>query len=287
MTEGRIVKGVGGLYVVAVRGGFVFCRPRGILRKQRVSPVVGDIALITEGKDGETGSIESVLERKNELLRPRVANVDLVAVVCAADTVNLFSLDRYLVILEEQTTTGPFEICLLINKRDLADETYIGHMRDIYETAGYRVITTDTVTKGGTDALVSLFRGKTTVLAGESGAGKSSIINALCDNYVMAVGELSKKIPRGKHTTRHAEMFMTDTDSFVADTPGFASVTITATRDAIARCFREFAPHTDACRFADCRHIHEPGCSVREHMEAGISRTRYEHYVSFYTEAGK
>jgi len=291
MTEvrGRIIKGVGGLYTVETDSGVEICKPRGIFRKTAHAPLIGDLCVISAAENEKTkvGIIENISERKNELARPRVSNIDAAAVVCAADSINFFTLDKYLIILEGQAAENKFEIAVVINKIDLADEKKIEKIKKIYGSACYPVFFLSAATKEGTDAFFISLRGKTTAFAGQSGAGKSSIVNLICGKEVMEVGELSKKILRGKHTTRHAELFRAgaDSETYIIDTPGFASLKFAnVTKTNLKNYFREFKKFTDICRFADCAHINEPGCEVREQAGKEIAASRYENYLKFYEE---
>jgi len=288
-TGGRIIKGVGGLYTVVMESGIKICKPRGIFRKTDHSPLIGDLCAISaaENDKNKFSVIESISERKNELARPKVSNIDAAAVVCAADNINFFTLDKYLIILEEQAAENKFEIVVVINKIDLIDEKKIEKIKNIYGSAGYPVFFLSAATGAGTDAFFISLRGKTTALAGQSGAGKSSIVNLICGKEVMEVGELSKKISRGKHTTRHAELFRTgaDGETFIIDTPGFASLKFAnVTKANLKNYFKEFAKFSDICRFADCAHINEPGCEVREQAGNKLAASRYENYIKFYEE---
>jgi len=286
VSEGRIIKGVGGLYAVQAADSAYPCRPRGILRLDGVRPAVGDNCLFTPGEDGEDGSIEKILPRRNALVRPAVANVDLVVAVCSVDMINLPLLDMYLVLLETQKPDeGAYNIAVLINKMDLTDDDTMTITRRAYEDAGYRVIYFSAATGRGADELTGLINGGAAVMAGQSGAGKSSIVNLLCNKNAMDVGALSGKQVRGKHTTRHAELFAFG-GGYITDTPGFASLKDAGvSRGALKGCFTEFARYAGECRFTDCTHVNEPDCAVKAQAGLGIGLSRYENYVNFYKSA--
>ena len=277
---GKIIKGIGGLYFIETQNGIAVCKPRGIFRKDNKAPVIGDVCTVTKNDD-EIGVIESIHERKNELLRPKVSNIDQIAVVCAADSINLTLLDKYLIILEEQNNES-FSIFIIINKIDLTGTKALAKTAAIYENIGYPAVFSSTVADCGTLSLLPFLKGKTTAFAGPSGVGKSSIVNLLCKEQVMAVGELSKKTAKGKHTTRHAEMFKIDNDSSIIDTPGFASLEfMDSTRNNLKEYFKEFKNYADDCRFFDCKHINEPDCAVKENVGTRINALRYENYLNF------
>jgi len=251
------------------------------LRKLGEKPVVGDMCLITGG--AETGKIEKILDRKNIILRPAVSNIDAVVAIISADMLNLPLLDMYLVALEaQQTENAPYEICVVINKMDLSDDDKNEITRRAYENAGYRVIFFSARSRRGEAELAGAIRGKTAVMAGPSGVGKSSVINLLCKRQAMPVGELSVKSVRGKHTTRHAEMFEY-MGGYIIDTPGFASLNIgDIGRERLKNCFPEFARYAENCRFADCTHVNEPDCAVKGQVGEGVGASRYGNYEGFY-----
>lgn len=283
--QGKIIKGIAGFYDVAVEGTIYRCRAKGIFRNQKVKPLVGDwveIEILDE-KDRE-GNLTEILPRMNELIRPAVANVDQAIVVFAAKNPkpNYNLLDRFLMTMEKQGI--PVIVCF--NKKDLAKEKELAQLESIYEQCGHRVVFISAKEGNGIHEIRDLIRGKTTVLAGPSGVGKSSLMNQLNPDANMEVGAVSRKIQRGRHTTRHSELIMIESGTFVLDTPGFSSLFIDRfEEDEVKDYFQEFAPYESQCRFQGCSHTHEPDCGVKKALEEGrISRTRYENYVNIYQE---
>ena len=284
--QGKIVKGISGFYYVHVAGtGIYECKAKGIFRNQKKKPLVGDdvrIAVLDEKE--HTGNVEELLPRKNELIRPAVANIDQALVIFAAakPQPNLNLLDRFLCMMEYQKV--PAVICF--NKCDLISEEEEERLAPIYAAAGYESLFTSVKTGKNTDRLKALLAGRTTAVAGPSGVGKSSLVNLTQDQVSMETGRISEKIQRGKHTTRHSELIAISEDTYIMDTPGFSSLEIPGLEpEQLWICFPEFVPYEPECRFTCCSHISEPGCGVKEALEQGkISRERYEHYVLFYEE---
>ena len=282
---GRILRSLSGFYDVLTPEGLVTCRARGILRKEGNSPLTGDVVNITVEKG--KGMVESILPRRNSFVRPAVANVD--ALVVFAANVNPvtepFLIDRVAAIAGDQEV----EVVLCVNKCDL--DPAVDLVR-IYSRAGFTVITTSAETGEGVEALRSLIKGKLTAFTGNSGVGKSSILNRLCPELNLPVGEVSEKLGRGRHTTRHVELYSLGPDTYVADTPGFSSFD-TDQMDVILKenlqyAFPDFGSHIGRCRFDDCSHRKEPGCAVREALEAGeIEPTRYDSYLKLYEKASQ
>ena len=282
---GRIVRSLSGFYEVRTPGGLVTCRARGILRKDRVTPLTGDIAEITleRGK----GMVDKILPRRNSFVRPAVANVD--ALVVFAANVNPitepFLIDRVAAIAGDQEV--PVYLC--VNKCDLDPGA---DLVSIYESAGFPVICTSAETGQGVEKLRSLLRGKLTAFTGNSGVGKSSILNRLCPELELPVGEVSERLGRGRHTTRHVELYDLGEDTFVADTPGFSSFD-TDQMDVILKenlqyAFPDFGQYLGKCQFHDCSHRAEPGCAVREALERGeLQPTRYDSYLRLYEKASQ
>ena len=283
--QGKIIKGIAGFYDVAAGNTIYRCRAKGIFRNQKVKPLVGDwveIEILDE-KDRE-GNLTGILPRTNELIRPAVANVDQAIVVFAAKNPkpNYNLLDRFLMTMEKQGI--PVIVCF--NKKDLVKEKELAQLESIYEQCGHQVIFISAREGNGIDEIRDLIRGKTTVLAGPSGVGKSSLMNQLNPDANMEVGAVSRKIQRGRHTTRHSELIMIEEGTFVLDTPGFSSLFIDRfEEDEVKDYFQEFAPYAEQCRFQGCSHTHEPDCGVKKALEEGrISRVRYENYVNIYQE---
>ena len=284
--QGKIIKGIAGFYYIYAENGQVYeCKAKGAFRKQKIKPLVGDmvrIAVLDEA--GHLGNVEEILPRKNELIRPAVANIDMALVIFAAakPEPNFNLLDRFLCMMEFQNV--PVTICF--NKTDLVDEEKIEEYRKIYEPAGYRLMSTCTRTGEGVDAVKALLHGKTTTVAGPSGVGKSSLINALQSDVQMQTGVISDKIDRGKHTTRHSEIVPVMEDSYIMDTPGFSSMDVPGfEKEDLWTCFPEFREYEPYCKFQGCSHINEPDCGVKEALAEGkISSVRYENYKLLYEE---
>lgn len=284
--QGKIVKGIAGFYYVKCCDQKLYeCKAKGIFRKDHRKPLVGD-DVVMDVIDGQQclGNIAELLERKNELIRPAVANVDQALVIFAAASPepNLGLLDRFLIQMEYQKI--PTVICF--NKSDLVSEEKKRRLGGIYESAGYRVLMLSALHRQGIDGLTKLLKGKVTTVAGPSGAGKSTLVNCLQSGTVMETGAVSARIERGRHTTRHSELIEIEEGTYIFDTPGFSSLSVSELLpEELTGCFPEFAAYEEKCRFMGCAHIHEPDCGVKEALAAGkISRERYEDYVSLYTE---
>ena len=283
---GKIVKGIAGFYYVTVVGSGTYeCRARGIFRKDGVKPVVGDLAEI-EVLDEETkeANLTGLLPRKNELIRPVVANIDQAMLIFALrqPEPDASLIDRFLVSMERQK----IPVFLCFNKEDLAEETDAAYWRELYERCGYGTLLCSAKEGLGLEELFGRLRGKTTVVAGPSGVGKSSLVNLLQKDVVMDTGEISRKLRRGRHTTRHAELLAIDEASWICDTPGFTSLYLPEMeKEELETCFPEFAPYRAACRFGGCAHREEPDCAVRGAVEEGaIPEERYRSYLRIYEE---
>ena len=280
MKEGRIIRSISGFYDVQTPDGPVTCRARGILRKQGNSPLTGDLVQISVEKD--KGMVEKILPRRNSFIRPAVANVD--ALVVFAANVNPvtepFLIDRVAAIAGDQGV----QVILCVNKCDLDPAV---NLVSIYEKAGFTVISTSAETGEGVEELREIIAGKLSAFTGNSGVGKSSILNRLCPELELATGEVSEKLGRGRHTTRHVELYRLGEDTFVADTPGFSSFDTdqmeVILKENLQYSFPDFGAYIGKCRFDDCSHRKEPGCAVREAVEEGnIGKSRYDSYLRLY-----
>jgi ribosome biogenesis GTPase len=283
--QGRIVRSLSGFYDVQTPSGIITCRGRGILRKGNQSPLTGDLVEITveQGR----GMVEKILPRKNRFIRPAVANMD--ALVVFAANVNPvtepYLIDRVAAIAGDQDV----EVYLCLNKCDLDPAI---DLERIYKNAGFSVIQASAQTGQGVEELRKLIDGKFTAFTGNTGVGKSSMLNALCPELSLPTGEVSEKLGRGRHTTRHVELYCLGENTYVADTPGFSSFD-TDQMDVILKenlqyAFREFGAYMGGCQFHDCTHRQEPGCGIRQAMEEGkIEKSRYESYLRLYEKASQ
>ena len=284
--QGKIVKGIAGFYYVHVaESGIYECKAKGAFRNQKVKPLVGDnVRLEVLDEEQKKGNIEEILPRKNELIRPAVANIDQALVIFAAakPKPNFNLLDRFLILMQYQKV--PAVVCF--NKQDMVDAEELQLLKNTYESAGYQVIFTSAAKEEGIQAVRDLLKGKTTTVAGPSGVGKSSLINLLSPEAEMETGDISRKIERGKHTTRHSELFALDENTFICDTPGFSSIYLPEMeKEELGIYFPEIAEYEPFCRFQGCAHIHEPGCGVKEALEEKkISPIRYDNYKLLYGE---
>jgi ribosome biogenesis GTPase len=285
--KGKIIKGIAGFYYIHVlQENTVYeCKAKGIFRKQKLKPLVGDdveiaIADQPEGK----GIITDILPRKNELLRPAVANVDQVLVLFAAaePEPNLNLLDRFLIMMQKQKVKA----IVCFNKKDIVTKSEMSLLEEVYSRCGYEVLCISMLQEESTQEILQYIKGKTTVLAGPSGVGKSSLINRIQPNAGMETGNVSDKIKRGKHTTRHSELIYVEEDTYLMDTPGFSSLYIQEIeKEELKDYYIEFKEYEDACRFQGCMHLNEPGCAVKQALKEGkISKTRYKNYVLLFEE---
>ena len=288
MTErrtGRIIRSISGFYDVQTQSGVVTCRGRGSLRKNQETPLTGDMVEITV--ENGKGMVEKILPRRNRFVRPAVANVDGL-VVFAANTnpvTEPYLIDRVAAIAGDQEVP----VYIVINKCDLDPAM---DLRRIYEHAGFPVIAASAETGEGVEDLRKLIAGKLTAFTGNTGVGKSSMLNRLCPSLNLATGEVSEKLGRGRHTTRHVELFSLGEDTYVADTPGFASFDTeqmdVILKDNLQYAFGDFAPFLGKCQFHDCSHRAEPGCAVRQAVANGrIANTRYDSYLRLYEKSSQ
>ena len=284
--KGKIIKGIAGFYYVHDGRSKIYeCKAKGVFRNRNIKPLVGDDVefMVLDEKEG-TGHIDAILPRKNKLIRPAVSNVDQAVVVFAVTEPlpNLNLLDRFLVMMERQEI--PVIICF--NKIDLSGGKEIEELRAIYGPAGYTLHFISTYEAAGLEKLHELIAGKTTVLAGPSGVGKSSITNFLQPEARMETGVVSEKIKRGKHTTRHSELFFVENGTYMMDTPGFSSMYIEDLEpNELKDYFPEFSEYEEECRFLGCIHVGEKVCGVKTAVADGkISRSRYDNYLLLYQE---
>ena len=284
--QGKIIKGIAGFYYVYAEDGNTYeCRAKGIFRKDKRKPLVGDNVDITVLDEKELeGSVTGIHKRRNSLIRPAVANVDQALVIFAMDNPkpNFMLLDRFLIMMEREDV--PAVICF--NKKDLSTAEELEFLYETYQSCGYQVILSSALKGEGLGEIEAVLKGKTTVVAGPSGVGKSSLTNSLQEEVEMETGEISRKLKRGKHTTRHAQIIPVSQDTFLVDTPGFSSLYIENMEEQeLKDYFPEFRKYEGQCRFQGCRHIHEPGCAVKEALENNeISRLRYEDYLELHQE---
>lgn len=281
--SGKIMKALSGFYYVQTDTCMIECKARGRFRKEGITPLVGDLVEIT--KERGKGMIEKILPRKNCFVRPAVSNLDLLVLLVseAIPVTDPFLIDRITAIAGDQNV--PVLIC--VNKNDLAPGT---NLAEIYQKAGYDVVMTSAHTGEGIEQLRSLIQGKTVAFSGNSGVGKSSILNCLNQSLGIETGEVSEKLGRGRHTTRHIELFPLDETTYVADTPGFSSFDTEQMeiilKENLQYAFPDFAPYLGQCQFHDCAHLKEPGCrvtlAVKNHE---IQQSRYDSYVRLYEKA--
>ena len=284
--QGKIIKGIAGFYYVHVpEKGIYECKAKGIFRKDNQKPLVGDNVVIQIlSEEEKLGNIDKLLPRKSELIRPAVANIDQALVIFSIvkPQPNFNLLDRFLIMMQQQNI--PCIICF--NKLDLDEENTGCDYEAMYQQCGYETLRVSAKEKQGMEQLRQMLTGKTTTVAGPSGVGKSSLINCMQSEIVMETGDISRKIERGKHTTRHSEIIPLKDNTYILDTPGFSSLGLfDLEKEDLARFYPEFNEYEKYCRFGGCSHINEPVCGVKEALADGeISSVRYENYKLLYEE---
>lgn len=282
MQKGQIIKALAGFYYVKSQGQVYQCRARGKFRKDSLKPLVGDYCEFSIENQTE-GYILSLLPRKNSLIRPPICNVDLALLVFSAKEpdMNLLLLDRFLILIEHLQ----IQPIICISKMDLVDSSLIYHQMKPYEDAGYQVLYVSSKQEQGIEAVKNIFKDKVTVVTGQSGVGKSSLLNALDIHLQIDTNEISKALGRGKHTTRHVELIEMY-GGYVADTPGFSSLELNIEPVDLAISYHDFHEFSKQCKFRGCLHESEPHCAVKNAVEQGeISSQRYEHYLMFLKES--
>lgn len=286
--QGKITKGIAGFYYVYVpEMGMFECKAKGIFRKDKIKPLVGDdVSIEVISMEEKTGNICRILPRHSSLIRPAVANIDQAMIIFAIrkPDVNLNLLDRFLIQMEQQN----LKTIICFNKVDLEDSEGISSsaLAEIYAKAGYETIAVSAKEDQNIDKVLALLKGKTTTVAGPSGVGKSTLINRLQSDTQMETGNISVKIERGRHTTRHSQLIPISEDTYILDTPGFSSLSVfDMEKEDLEAYYPEFQTEVTACRFTGCSHIHEPVCGVKDALLTGkISKERYENYKLIYNE---
>ncbi len=278
-TQGIITKGIGGFYYVAAEDGTLYeTRACGRFRKEHMIPRVGDRVELSPGLD----AVVEILPRKNELIRPPVANIDQIVVVASliSPAVDMYMIDAFLL----SAAAAGIDAMLCINKSDLCNDSALEEFCAVYEKAGYKTVVTSAKEDTGLETLRPHLAGLVTAFAGNSGVGKSSLLNRIGDNLCLETGGVSEKLSRGRHTTRHVELFPLADGGFILDTPGFSRVELPGiTPDKLAGLYREFAAVEEICKFSGCMHLKEPGCAIKAAVENGtIHEKRYESYQYFY-----
>ncbi len=280
--EGTIIKGIGGFYYVEVADDVYECKARGVFRKNKISPLPGDRVKFTVNEDAEN-TVDEILPRRNVLVRPPIANIDRLFVITSVcePKPNTLVIDKLIAIAEKNN----IEPVLVITKNDLGDTS---ELEEIYNLAGLKTVVTSSETGEGTEQLKELIEGHISAFAGNTGVGKSSLLNCIDSSLSLRTGEISDKLGRGRHTTRHIELFKI-CGGYIADTPGFSSIDFQNAekilKDDLAFCFREFEKHLGTCKFSTCSHTFDKGCKIIEAVNNGeIHPSRHENYIAMYNE---
>ncbi len=280
--QGTIIKGIGGFYYIEVADVIYECKARGVFRKNKISPLPGDRVKFTVN-DGAENTIDEIFPRRNFLVRPPIANIDRLFVVVAVcePKPNTLVIDKLIAIAEKNN----IEPIIIITKSDLGDTA---ELEEIYKTAGFETVVASAETGEGTEKIKSLIEGHISAFAGNTGVGKSSLLNSIDSSLSLQTGEISDKLGRGRHTTRHIELFKV-CGGYIADTPGFSSIDFQNAekilKDELPFCFREFEEYLGTCKFSSCSHTHDKGCRIIEAVSDGkIHSSRHENYIAMYNE---
>lgn len=281
--EGTIIKGIAGFYYVESGKKIFECKAKGAFRNNNITPCVGDIVEFSCPDDGYA-FIEAILPRKNHLIRPPISNIDLLLIV-----VSVSDPEPNMIVIDKMIATAcvnNIEPVVIISKVDLKSPT---ELLKIYSSAGIKTITVSSVTEKGIDEVKALLKDKISVFCGNSGVGKSTLLNLIDENFAMETGAISKKLKRGKHTTRHVELFKLPFGGAIADSPGFSSIDCSKfnilSKNELGSCFKEFTPFIGNCKFSSCTHTSEPGCAIIEAVKSSkIHQSRYASYLHIYNE---
>lgn len=284
MLEGKIIKGIGGFYYVKTQKGIIESRARGVFREENLTPLVGDDVRVRISEEDNSGYIEEIFERKNELIRPPVANISQAIIVMSIKkpNINTLLLDKFLMMIEHKS----LDITICFNKIDLSAKE-VEVLKSIYEKAGYKVLISSNKLDIGIDELKEVLKNHITVFAGPSGVGKSSLLNKVNPNFNRETGDISSKSKRGKHTTRSVELLEIGAETYVLDTPGFSSLNLDFIEEPIdvRNYFREIDKYGSECRFQSCLHDKEPDCAVKSKVDEGIiNKNRYDNYLMILNE---